>query len=173
MFNNPFIIILVTSLLFVPASYTSAQEQKSAPEETALAVPEGEIAVESGQIRIPIRNPFVPKIPVEPKIETTDTEITVIDDDGEPEILERRIEYVEPKITGVPQLYISGMIWDSERPQAIVNGNIVEIGDRLFQVPTNNKETIPELKFVDISKEGLAVAYEDKIVIIKPEQSKE
>ena len=159
----------MTALVTFFVRYGNAQE-----EEVAAITPDNGITVEAGQIKLPIRNPFVPKFPVTVEDQSPDDNnlVTEIEETTQA-IVERTIEYVEPKITGLPNLYISGLIWDSERPQAIVNGNIIEVGDRMFKVPTDNKESIPEIKFIDISKEGLAVAYEDKIVIIKPELSKE
>ena len=161
-------IILLMALTLFALAYGMAQETPAAEEAE-------EIQVEAGQIKLPLRNPFTPQlpIPVQEAALTESQQFLADIQEGPESIVTRTIDFIEPKITGMPRLYISGIIWNSERPQAIVNGSIVEVGDRLFKIPTDNKEIIPEIKFVDISKEGLAVAYEDKIVIIKPELPKE
>lgn len=122
------------------------------------------------------RSPFKPQLPaiiVPPVVVETETDDQTTTDgtsgavgtstgpDGE-------VVEAVPEILGMPKLTITGLVWNSDRPQAIVNGNIVEVGDRLFGIPTDKSETIPELTFSNITKEGLEVSYMDKSVILKP-----
>ena len=161
--SRPKLTLLVVILICVACSARAMAQE--AP------VAEDEIDVSDGGIKLPMRNPFKPQIPavvIEEKVEVPE-EVLIEIEEGVYEVAEQAAEFVEPEITGTPRLYISGLIWNSERPQAIINGNIVEVGDRMFKINTDNRETIPEIKFVDISKEGVAVAYEDKIIILKPE----
>ena len=151
---------------------TFSQGVFSIAQETEPVTNGEEVPVEGDQIKLPLKNPFTPQVPIVKKATKEDEEKKEVLEEIEEkvsEVAEQAARFVEPEITGAPQIFISGILWNSERPQAIVNGKIIEVGDRLFKVPTDNKETIPELKFVDITKEGLAVAFEDKIVIIKPE----
>jgi len=122
-----------------------------------------------------LRNPFTPQIPITfiEEVEKEPEDVDLADGSGimEPTGTEVQTAAEEeiPPIAGKPSLLISGMIWNSDRPQAIVNGVIVEVGDRIFNVPTNMDEVITELEFVDISKDGIAVSFEDRIVILQSE----
>lgn len=71
----------------------------------------------------------------------------------EPEIVK------EPEIP-VPHVTISGIIWNSDRPQAIINGKIVDIGD-----------TILDLKITDIQKSGVEAMFHGKSVTLKTQRS--
>jgi len=127
------------------------------------------------------RNPFVPQIPLElleqetpiedttvnPSPKTTETPTsTPQTPNSTPLPTTGPIIEKEKPIVGNPALIISGILWNSKRPQAIVNGNIIEIGDKMFSVPTDKGETIPQLEFVSISKEGVSVTYKDKTVVL-------
>ena len=56
-----------------------------------------------------------------------------------------------------PKLTINGIIWNTDRPQAIVNGKIVDIGD-----------IISKVKITDIRKSGIEGIFLGKPVTIKP-----
>lgn len=51
----------------------------------------------------------------------------------------------------LPDLTIQGVIWGSRSPQAIINNQIVKIGDKIEGV-----------SIVDIAKEGLTVSFQGK-----------
>ena len=57
-----------------------------------------------------------------------------------------------------PSLTIQGLIWNTDMPQAIVNGKIVKIGD-----------IIDGAEVINISKEGITIRHNDKELLIKPE----
>jgi len=57
----------------------------------------------------------------------------------------------------LPKLTVSGIIWNTDRPQAIVNGEIVEIGT-----------TVSKVKITDIRKTGIDVLFDEEIVTIHP-----
>jgi hypothetical protein len=61
-----------------------------------------------------------------------------------------------------PGLNIQGMVWDTDMPQAIINGEIYKVGDQ-FQ----------EIKILDINKDGIKLLYKDRILIMKPEIAKQ
>lgn len=81
------------------------------------------------------KNPFVSMLPkkeiIVPKTEVTET----------PQIVQ------QPVIT-LPTLTITGLIWNSDRPQAIVNGQVVTIGD-----------VIDGAKITKIDKNGIETAF--------------
>ncbi|HOW36247.1 MAG TPA: hypothetical protein PL155_07525 [Candidatus Omnitrophota bacterium] len=59
-----------------------------------------------------------------------------------------------------PSLSIQGLIWNTDRPQAIINESVVGIGD-----------TIEGAKIVSIQKTGVSIAYEGKTFQIKKDVS--
>jgi len=66
----------------------------------------------------------------------------------------------EKEIPPLPNLTINGVIWDSERPQAIINGHIIDIGDAILQV-----------EITDIRKTEIEGIYYGKPVTIKTQRS--
>ena len=61
-----------------------------------------------------------------------------------------------PKIA-LPTLVITGVIWDSDRPQAIINGDVVNEGD-----------TVAEIKIVAIRKTGIDIIYQGQAMTLTP-----
>lgn len=56
----------------------------------------------------------------------------------------------------MPSLTIDGLVWGSEKPQAIINDTVVQLGDE-----------IQGAKLIDISKEGVTVIYNGKLYELK------
>ncbi|MDD2654432.1 MAG: hypothetical protein PHI86_04940 [Candidatus Omnitrophica bacterium] len=56
-----------------------------------------------------------------------------------------------------PEFVVQGMIWSSDNPQAIIDGQVLRLGD-----------DIKEAKIIDISKEGVKFLYRGKIITAKP-----
>ena len=106
-----------------------------------------------------VDNPFesqLPKIeepeikpPVE--IETIDTSI------NKPELPEPVEALPEPEERPVPIVTINGIIWNSDRPQAIINGTIVDIGD-----------TISEIQITSIQKTAINGIFDGRNVTLQP-----
>jgi len=63
----------------------------------------------------------------------------------------------EDIIPPLPKLEISGIVWNTPRPQAIINGQVVDIGDNLN-----------EIKIVTIKKTGISILYYGQIMTISP-----
>jgi hypothetical protein len=63
---------------------------------------------------------------------------------------------VENKVQ-LPKLTIQGMVWNTKRPQAIIDGQVFKIGD-----------TVKEAEIIGIDREGVKFLYKDKIFIKKP-----
>ena len=53
---------------------------------------------------------------------------------------------------------MTGIVWGAENPKAIIDGNVMGIGD-----------TVKEAKIVDISKEGILFDYKSKQYLMKRE----
>jgi hypothetical protein len=68
-------------------------------------------------------------------------------------ITPERIEAPAP----IPQLTITGLVWNSSRPQAIVNGQVVNQGDLISGV-----------KVIRIHKRGIDIAFNGVSSTIKP-----
>ncbi len=43
-----------------------------------------------------------------------------------------------PKVIPLPDVTISGIVWNSTRPQAIINGEIINVGDTILKVKVTN-----------------------------------
>jgi len=97
------------------------------------------------------RNPFIPQLPEMKKKRVASKE----PDKGSPEIDRRRIDRStdnnsrdnrrsrtrdrkdsnrnQKLATSNSDLKLSGLIWNSTRPQAIINGQVVEVGDKILE----------------------------------------
>ena len=168
---------LTILLLFLGLAPTSGYGQ--APESPAQGAPAQEKKDDiQSQLGAPkaSRNPFVPQLPFtpEPEIITTETQPTTPTTPETPstDITETPltptlpIPEAEKPIQGKPTLVISGILWNSERPQAIVNGNIIEVGDKMFKVSTDRGEVIDQLEFIGIDRSGVSVSFKDRTVVI-------
>jgi hypothetical protein len=63
--------------------------------------------------------------------------------------------------TALPTLSVQGLIWGSNKPQAIINNKVFNIGDQ-----------IEGAKIIEISKDGVKLSYQDKIFLAVPEKVK-
>ncbi len=87
------------------------------------------------------QNPFVSQLPKKPKpIETTE-KVTP----------KTKIRKEIPEEIIPPSLTISGLIWDTKKPQAIVNDEVVSIGD-----------SIDQAEILDISPTGISIRFMGK-----------
>ena len=121
------------------------------------------------------RNPFKAQIPRKVKIEKIippPTPVTKLEPVKEKErptpiiqptiienpkpIMPRVVEEVIPP-KPFPKLKISGIIWNSQRPQAIINGEILEIGD-----------TISDAQLIDIQPYQVQFLFEKEKHTLKP-----
>ena len=126
----------------------------------------GNTAQESG-LEISSPNPFKPQLPKKPKKEIIkETNYTIeghqqrasvrTSPSPQPEVRQERIPQPRQPTTTL-NLNITGLVWNSERPQAIINDQVVSVGD-----------TINDMKIVKIGKTGVEVSYQGETLIIKP-----
>ncbi len=98
------------------------------------------------------KNPFKPTLPIIEEIIEILPEPTIIEIEEEPVIEEKIFIPVKEEIKiQPPELNISGLIWNTNRPQAIINDQIVTIGD-----------TISNSKITNIHKDGVEIIYSGK-----------
>ena len=103
-------------------------------------------------------NPFAPQLPrpPEPEEESPPEEIPDLPRE-EPAPMEPAPLKEEHVFFSRDAFELSGLIWDSDRPQAILNGQIVNIGDRLDQWTV-----------LHIDKQGVEVGQKNKVFLIEP-----
>jgi hypothetical protein len=90
------------------------------------------------------KDPFIPLLPGEPGVTTTVT---------------REGELVPPDIT------IEGILWGSNRPQAIIDGDVYGMGDDLLTV---------DAQVIRIEKDGIVISYKGAIhkISVKKREAK-
>ena len=62
-----------------------------------------------------------------------------------------------PRAEPMPILTITGLIWNTDRPQAIVNGQVADVGD-----------IIAGVKIINIRKGGIDVSFQGRTVTLQP-----
>jgi len=68
----------------------------------------------------------------------------------------KKTESTKSEELPLPFLGIQGIIWNTDTPQAIINNQVVKIGDKIENV-----------EIIDIDKQGIKVDYNDEIIFIK------
>lgn len=112
---------------------------------------------DTAQILRNLRNPFIPQLPA-PKVAD---QIPVEQGQDQPDIPFPGPEVVaEPEIVK-PSFSISGLVWNTNMPQAILNGEVVSIGD-----------VVESWTISDITNEGVEVTFQNKSFMIKPGENK-
>jgi hypothetical protein len=97
------------------------------------------------------KNPFKSKLPEKPKEVKAEYE-------GEPSELTPNVVHLTPvEPPKPPVMSITGIVWNTDKPQAIINGQVVNPGD-----------TIEGAQIVSIKKSGIDVIFEDVNFTLKP-----
>ena len=106
-----------------------------------------------------VKDPFISQLPLEPKVKPAQTisqNPMDVKSPVSPLPSGKQMGNTAPPVeVHPPAIAISGLVWNTDRPQAIVNNQIVEIGDKI------NEWTI-----VTIDEEGIEIAYKDKVVVV-------
>ncbi|MFH1783204.1 MAG: hypothetical protein ABH848_06270 [Candidatus Omnitrophota bacterium] len=63
----------------------------------------------------------------------------------------------------LPSMNLEGMVWNSIRPQAIINNSVFDVGD----VIVTDSEGF-EAKIIDITREGIHIKYKEKLFTVRP-----
>ena len=97
------------------------------------------------------KDPFVSLLP---KKEPAKIEVTTL----KPATKTEKAQEQEKEIV-LPSIEITGIVWNTNRPQAIVNGHVVGIGDK-----------IDDMVISDIRRSGIDILYLGKHFTIKPDE---
>lgn len=100
---------------------------------------------------INLKNPFASQLPVETKVEEVpqvlrdpfqNQPLTITPDMSQAEIEAQQHKSIQDSLAA--NISISGVIWNSDRNQAIINGQVLSQGDVFlqFQIATISKEQI-------------------------------
>jgi hypothetical protein len=108
-------------------------------QKTGDAISSEDIAIDD------IKNPFTPQTPQENK------EIVIQN------IIPTETPVPTKPALVIPQFTLSGLVWNTGKPAAILNGKIVAIGDE-----------VSSWAVTQITKEGVEVTYEDQNLWVKP-----
>lgn len=102
-----------------------------------------------------IKNPFLSKIPSDEVVANPDSEEFLLPDDG-------LIQPTDAGIAGIkPTFNVSGLIWNTKNPQAIIDNNIVTTGTKM-----------QGWTIINISKDGILLESKDKTrCLIEPQRS--
>ena len=142
------ILVALIPIFFIGLLYMRSQKKSKATE------------IVQNELTISQEDPLIDKLPKPKTIE----EISYKKTEKDPlknifaqflERLRRRVPEEEIEKLPIPDLNIEGLIWNSDMPQAIVNGSVVKIGD-----------DIEGIKIVEINKKGITIEYEGQKVLI-------
>ncbi len=151
------LILSIALFFFVHGEVISAEENQPVKQPASqLASPKKEIPSDLDSIK----DPFVPKLPLEPKMKPQSNQQNLNESSMN---ISPPVSPVPPQSVSLapaveirpPLITISGLVWNTDRPQAIVNNEIVGIGDK-----------INEWSIVAISEEGIEISYLDKRVLV-------
>ena len=108
------------------------------------------IDAETAEILNSLENPFISQIKKNEAPVTLQDEVFLsLDDEG---IGEEVYEEISK-----PTFKISGLVWDTERPQAILDGAVYNMGD-----------IVDSWTIVGISADGVEISFQNKIFLIEP-----
>lgn len=142
------ILVVLIPIFFIGLLYMRSQQKSKATE------------IVQNELTISQEDPLIDKLPKPKAIE----EISYKKTEKDPlknifaqflEKLRRRVPEKEIEKLPIPDLNIEGLIWNSDMPQAIVNGSVVKIGDHIEGV-----------RIVEIDKKGITIDYEGQKVLI-------
>jgi hypothetical protein len=94
------------------------------------------------------RNPFKNYLPEKPKVE-----VPIDDPNPTPIATELEPTPAEPVAPTLPQLVLTGLVWNSYRPQAIINGQVVDVGGTIGGA----KVVLIQKGKVDLTFEGVNI----------------
>ncbi|MDP8266686.1 MAG: hypothetical protein P9M07_07055 [Candidatus Aceula meridiana] len=111
-----------------------------------------------------IRNPFESWLPkIEEIVEKTQETTKIIKEVAKPKVEESILPIETPKILKPkepPSVRITGLIWNSDRPQAIINNHVVSEGD-----------AVEDFTIVRIHPSGIDIDFLGEIFTIKIEKT--
>ncbi len=89
-----------------------------------------------------ILNPFHPRLPKQPKEIIRSALDPLLPSQpyhgANPELPQTNSQTSEPRATAVPKFVINGIIWNTDHPQAIINGHVLSVGDMIEEATIIN-----------------------------------
>lgn len=125
---------------------SSSFEMISARNPFTPQVPQEDVSAQQEKPAWPVKTEGPVVTPLLPVVGTPPASMPRPENIARPPILE------EP----MPNLTISGLVWNTDRPQAIINGQIAGIGD-----------TISGIRILDIQKTGITVLFREKTKVLE------
>lgn len=126
-----------------------------------------QIDEETAKMLRSLRNPFTPRLPdeipqaplpAEEKVSEQNTRQDIQTDATEtPPEASQQTPAVEEVVLPKPDYKISGIVWNTDRPQAIMEGRIVSIGD-----------SIEQWRITGISRGGVEISFKNQRFLIEP-----
>ncbi len=128
-----------------------------------------QIDEETAKMLRALRNPFVPRLPDDPPqeepeiVEKTPEAASPIQPDIQtgaaetPVIVSQQTQAVEEVLLPKPDYKISGIVWNTDRPQAIMEGRILDVGD-----------SIEQWRIIGISRGGVEISFKNQKFLIEP-----
>ena len=159
---NKLIVLLTICMMTIPTFIVCAQAGPGTQDDLEARL-------------LSIKNPFKSQLPV-PEKEHIEEELESEEDQSDREEAEPLVgpepnetvssergstdpspEITEPEeIIPLPDVKVSGIIWNSDRPQAIINGLIVDIGDNILGI-----------EITEIRKTGIDGLFHGRTVTMK------
>ena len=148
---NSYLIILLLILLTPTFCLADNDQEKDQTSITATAVS----STPNEKIR---QNPFYPQTPQKiVEVASPQNKVEPIEPQNAFRISTGPSRENAGKTNVLPNLNITGLIWNTDRPQAIVNGQVLDQGD-----------TIENAEIIAIKKDGIDIKYQDNITTVKP-----
>lgn len=104
-------------------------------------------------------------LPMEEKAVSYDT-----DSEKEPfksPIESKKRDMVTEEDIFLPSMKFQGMIWNSSRPQAIINDKVYDVNDVIYNIGSGEGEMFP-IKITEITKKGIYLRYKGKGFLVRP-----
>ena len=134
---------LISCSVIIFASQLLAQDPAGEkPEKAGPAVEDTGVEYTAENFRDPLR----PQI-LRPKAEQAEGQVA--------------IEEEKPRVAEMLSLSLQGIIWNPERPLAIINNRVVKIGD-IILVPKDS-ETTEAATIMDITQDGVVIIYSGEV----------
>ncbi|MFA5060227.1 MAG: hypothetical protein WC676_06320 [Candidatus Omnitrophota bacterium] len=131
-------ILLPICLVFLLASSASGEDEQILP------------IADDAQAFL---NPFVPALPKPAVVEPVAVDSPIA-------IVEPQEQFIAQPMMELPNLLINGLIWNTNRPQAIVNNKIVGLGD-----------TVDGVEIVAIDRSGIEIVFQQRHYEVGPDSS--
>ena len=106
-----------------------------------------------------IRSPFEPRTPKEKIVPIISQPEPTLKPEVKPP--PKQLDIPKPEIP-LPTFQVNGLVWNTGRPQAILDSQIINVGD-----------TIKDCTVIDIDKNGILLNFQDRTFTVQPQKELE